>query len=156
MLQNLIIYLHAGHLKMVDVHFLRGGGGSGKACVLHTLENGWQLWMTPYSMFVKCINQAQQPLYISLNILISKKKKLQNNFIDKEFDEGSYWNVNTKSPSPPSQRKRAALWEMTSCYTVYRQRISSRHIDLPQDRMDDTGWRDVYTQTETKYGQWFL
>jgi hypothetical protein len=34
-------------LKMVDVHFLRGGG-SGKVCFLHTLENGWQLWMTPY------------------------------------------------------------------------------------------------------------
>ena len=40
MLQNLIIYLHAGHLKMVDVHFLRGCGGSGKVCFLHTLENG--------------------------------------------------------------------------------------------------------------------
>jgi hypothetical protein len=26
MLQNLIIYLHAGHLEMVDVHFLRGWG----------------------------------------------------------------------------------------------------------------------------------
>ena len=26
MLPNLIIYLHAGHLKMVDVHFLRRGG----------------------------------------------------------------------------------------------------------------------------------
>jgi hypothetical protein len=39
MLQNLIIYLHARHLKMVDVHFLRGGG-SGKVCFLHTLENG--------------------------------------------------------------------------------------------------------------------
>ena len=48
MLQNLIIYLHAGHLKMVDVHFLRGGWGSGKVCFLHTLENGWQLWMTPF------------------------------------------------------------------------------------------------------------
>ena len=48
MLQNLIIYLHAGHLKMVDVHFLRVVGGSGKVCFLHNLENGWQLWMTPY------------------------------------------------------------------------------------------------------------
>ena len=40
MLQNLIIYPHARYLKMVDVHFLREGGGSGKVCLFHTLENG--------------------------------------------------------------------------------------------------------------------
>ena len=34
MLQNLIICLHVGHLKMVDVHFLKGGG-SGKVHFAH-------------------------------------------------------------------------------------------------------------------------
>ena len=35
---DLIIY-HAWHLKMVDVHFLTGAGGSKKVCFLYTLEN---------------------------------------------------------------------------------------------------------------------